>query len=334
PSSGSFEIGDFSRQAHRSFVHPFKRINSSDKKQYSLVDIRSGDSQTFDESLRPSESFRCGFLEHRPTCLKVANANPAMENRVLQLERTRIINYLEISTGIRLPGLMTKSFLDCRSKTNTMFRLEYIITIIIGSMTSVFNIDASLPYNHDLFESLIVKKKNKDGRGGDLLLPYYNHSENKTDNSKGLIDCSTTLKKVVRIAVFQPIFCVKSSRVENSRRSRSMVWDFRHKLWLVESHRITRGTRELHGRKLPKTTKLKGERPQRNTDWERTNRKRASNTQKQPSNQLVEYDAYRQQGYADQEWANNTAAMANWYTPIGQSHEWILDTLRKLYNCS
>ncbi|KAG5449309.1 hypothetical protein CSKR_100605 [Clonorchis sinensis] len=44
------------------------------------------------------------------------------------------------------------------------------IIIIINSMTSVFNIDASLPYNHGLFESLIVKNKNKDGRGGDLLL--------------------------------------------------------------------------------------------------------------------------------------------------------------------
>ncbi|GAA56789.1 hypothetical protein CLF_111512, partial [Clonorchis sinensis] len=51
------------------------------------------------------------------------------------------------------------------------------IIITIDSMTSVLNTDASPPYNHDLFESLIVKKKNKDGRGGDLLLPYYNHSE-------------------------------------------------------------------------------------------------------------------------------------------------------------
>ncbi|KER23176.1 hypothetical protein T265_08872 [Opisthorchis viverrini] len=33
---------------------------------------------------------------------------------------------------------------------------------IIDSMTSVFNTDASLPYNHDLFESLIVKKRVKD----------------------------------------------------------------------------------------------------------------------------------------------------------------------------
>ncbi|GAA50978.1 pangolin, partial [Clonorchis sinensis] len=38
--------------------------------------------------------------------------------------------------------------------------------IIIDSMTSVFNTDASLPYNHGLFESLIVKKRIKmDGEG-------------------------------------------------------------------------------------------------------------------------------------------------------------------------
>ncbi|GAA49108.1 hypothetical protein CLF_102512 [Clonorchis sinensis] len=47
-------------------------------------------------------------------------------------------------------------------------------------MTSVFNTDASLPYNHYFFESLIVKKNNKDVRGGDLLLPYYNYSEYTT----------------------------------------------------------------------------------------------------------------------------------------------------------
>ncbi|KER24116.1 hypothetical protein T265_08157 [Opisthorchis viverrini] len=40
------------------------------------------------------------------------------------------------------------------------------IIIIIDSMTSVFNTDASLPYNHDLFESFIVKKRVKVERGG------------------------------------------------------------------------------------------------------------------------------------------------------------------------
>ncbi|KAG5454524.1 hypothetical protein CSKR_104878, partial [Clonorchis sinensis] len=36
-----------------------------------------------------------------------------------------------------------------------------IIIIIIDSMTPVFNTDASLPLNHDLFESLIVKNRRK-----------------------------------------------------------------------------------------------------------------------------------------------------------------------------
>ncbi|KER32021.1 hypothetical protein T265_01802 [Opisthorchis viverrini] len=38
---------------------------------------------------------------------------------------------------------------------------KVIIIIIIDSMTSVFNTNASLSYNHDLFESLIVKKRIK-----------------------------------------------------------------------------------------------------------------------------------------------------------------------------
>ncbi|GAA56208.1 hypothetical protein CLF_110289 [Clonorchis sinensis] len=36
------------------------------------------------------------------------------------------------------------------------------VIVIIDSMTSVFNTDASLPYSHDLFESLIVKKRIKN----------------------------------------------------------------------------------------------------------------------------------------------------------------------------
>ncbi|GAA50489.1 hypothetical protein CLF_104607 [Clonorchis sinensis] len=43
--------------------------------------------------------------------------------------------------------------------------------IIIDSMISVFNTDASLPYNHDLFESLIVGKRIKvDGEGTSCYL--------------------------------------------------------------------------------------------------------------------------------------------------------------------
>ncbi|GAA53329.1 hypothetical protein CLF_110013 [Clonorchis sinensis] len=45
-------------------------------------------------------------------------------------------------------------------------RLDEVIIIIIDSMTSVFNTDASLPYNHDSFESLIVKKRIKAAMHG------------------------------------------------------------------------------------------------------------------------------------------------------------------------
>ncbi|GAA57642.1 hypothetical protein CLF_113009, partial [Clonorchis sinensis] len=44
---------------------------------------------------------------------------------------------------------------------NLIVRPYYSVIIIIDSITSVFNTDASLPYNHDLFESLIVKKRIK-----------------------------------------------------------------------------------------------------------------------------------------------------------------------------
>ncbi|KAG5442716.1 hypothetical protein CSKR_108023 [Clonorchis sinensis] len=40
------------------------------------------------------------------------------------------------------------------------------IIIIIDSMTSVFNTDASMPFNHDLFGSLIVKNRIKVDGGG------------------------------------------------------------------------------------------------------------------------------------------------------------------------
>ncbi|KER26350.1 hypothetical protein T265_06395 [Opisthorchis viverrini] len=41
---------------------------------------------------------------------------------------------------------------------NISLRISCIL-LIIDNTTSVFNIDASLPYNHDLFEGIIVKKR-------------------------------------------------------------------------------------------------------------------------------------------------------------------------------
>ncbi|KER24757.1 hypothetical protein T265_07645 [Opisthorchis viverrini] len=60
----------------------------------------------------------------------------------------------------------------------------FVIIIIIDSMMSVFNTDASLPYNHDLFESLIVKKRIRVNEGWPpLCLP---HSELGMENSDPL----------------------------------------------------------------------------------------------------------------------------------------------------
>ncbi|KER26778.1 hypothetical protein T265_06059 [Opisthorchis viverrini] len=58
--------------------------------------------------------------------------------------------------AIQLPSSATNNQLtfNCRS-----IQGRRRSSIIIDSMTSVFNTDASLPYNHDLFESLIVKKR-------------------------------------------------------------------------------------------------------------------------------------------------------------------------------
>ncbi|KER28454.1 hypothetical protein T265_04683 [Opisthorchis viverrini] len=48
---------------------------------------------------------------------------------------------------------------------------EALVGLLLLNVTSVFNADASLPYTHDLFESLIVKKRVKvDGEGTYCLL--------------------------------------------------------------------------------------------------------------------------------------------------------------------
>ncbi|KAG5454227.1 hypothetical protein CSKR_111778 [Clonorchis sinensis] len=105
------------------------------------------------------------WLERGFTDRKVRGSNPTSASQ-LTLSR------------LRQPGSIPTLAVN-----GTRAPLPGIITIIIDSMTSVLNTNASLPYNHDLFESLIMKKKNKDGWGGDLLLPYYNHSEKLTTRS-------------------------------------------------------------------------------------------------------------------------------------------------------
>ncbi|GAA50444.1 hypothetical protein CLF_104549 [Clonorchis sinensis] len=64
--------------------------------------------------------------------------------------------------GVHITPPGTAVYRACASTTNKHrlpHRPEFII--IIDSMTSVFNANASLPQNHDLFKSLIVKKRTK-----------------------------------------------------------------------------------------------------------------------------------------------------------------------------
>ncbi|GAA48225.1 hypothetical protein CLF_101338 [Clonorchis sinensis] len=65
-----------------------------------------------------------------------------------------------------------------------------IIIIIVDSTTSVFNTDALLSYNHDLFEGLIVKKRIKVDGEMDLMLAYFNRSKEPTpsDTHSGNMD--------------------------------------------------------------------------------------------------------------------------------------------------
>ncbi|KER33670.1 hypothetical protein T265_00553 [Opisthorchis viverrini] len=51
------------------------------------------------------------------------------------------------------------------SGEQTEVKMASEMFIIIDSQQSVFNTDASMPYNHDLFESLIVKKRVKMSAG-------------------------------------------------------------------------------------------------------------------------------------------------------------------------
>ncbi|KER22318.1 hypothetical protein T265_09563 [Opisthorchis viverrini] len=68
----------------------------------------------------------------------------------------RICNFSGMSGRCRFPSILTR--INC---TVTVNDISPKVIIIIDSMTSVFNTNASVPYNHDLFESLTVQKRVK-----------------------------------------------------------------------------------------------------------------------------------------------------------------------------
>ncbi|KER19190.1 hypothetical protein T265_11952 [Opisthorchis viverrini] len=57
----------------------------------------------------------------------------------------------------------------CRAAQTLYPGIEIALITIIDSISSLFNTDALLPYNHDLFESFIVKKRVKVYGGGTCL---------------------------------------------------------------------------------------------------------------------------------------------------------------------
>ncbi|GAA53784.1 hypothetical protein CLF_111129 [Clonorchis sinensis] len=102
--------------------------------------------------------------------------------------------------------------------------------IIIDSMTSVFNTDASLPYNHDFFESLIVKKKNK-----------------------AKCDAGQTKRSVLQLGPAEKVIKfgwgrVKDGKRENVRREASAAACFRLPALLYAASKATRLMAPCDGR--------------------------------------------------------------------------------------
>ncbi|KAG5445635.1 hypothetical protein CSKR_104834 [Clonorchis sinensis] len=108
--------------------------------------------------LHPSTSETAQWLEREFTDRKIRGSNPTSASQLplSRLGRPGGIPSLMLPSGGMAPihGLMHKM---------ETFAQAYWVVIIIDSMASVFNTDASLPYNHDLFGSLIVKKRIKWG---------------------------------------------------------------------------------------------------------------------------------------------------------------------------
>ncbi|GAA51155.1 hypothetical protein CLF_105655, partial [Clonorchis sinensis] len=79
-------------------------------------------------------------------------------------KRDNTVSFTEASPTADQPPLAKRS--DVQTTSRESHHQPLSVIIIIDSMPSVFNTDAPPPYNHDLFESLIVKKRIKmDGEG-------------------------------------------------------------------------------------------------------------------------------------------------------------------------
>ncbi|KAG5446150.1 hypothetical protein CSKR_106116 [Clonorchis sinensis] len=117
--------------------------------------------ETFDRWERDNSSGLGNLAVPQPSCFPRVAWQLGTE-RVLQL------NSWSLDTAIISDDRQSKRAF--RSRKTTIVNI-----VIIGSMTSVFNTDASLPHNHDLFESLIVKKRIKKLKTRSLLTSVDSH---------------------------------------------------------------------------------------------------------------------------------------------------------------
>ncbi|KER22211.1 hypothetical protein T265_09636 [Opisthorchis viverrini] len=101
------------------------------------------------------EWIRTAVIPYKPGTSEVIRRIIDMANISVTFQRVDTLRSALVQLKDRLPANRTKDFQKYLEKSvKTCF-----VIIITDSMTSVFNADASLPYHHDLFESLIVKKR-------------------------------------------------------------------------------------------------------------------------------------------------------------------------------
>ncbi|GAA47387.1 hypothetical protein CLF_100297 [Clonorchis sinensis] len=101
-------------------------------------------------------NIRCAVSE-KPRSTKEAGHEVPITSATDEI-RKRFMDFKQISSRIRRHVLHPPDK-PCVYPAKSLAPELFIV--IIGSMTPVFNTDASLPYNHDLFESLTVKKRIK-----------------------------------------------------------------------------------------------------------------------------------------------------------------------------
>ncbi|KAG5446035.1 hypothetical protein CSKR_103892 [Clonorchis sinensis] len=113
-----------------------------------------------------------------------------------------------------------RTFRSVNSRCN---HLGHLVTPIIIDSMMLSNTEASLPYNHGLFESLIVKKKIKSParRSGDRVAPILGGGTSSTDSTQTFPNRLITFSARSRIATSTSD---TELSMKNSTLRQTMVW--------------------------------------------------------------------------------------------------------------